>query len=122
MKILIVDDSSLIQKMVTGMLAELGHECESAVNGRIAVDMLAAGNTYDLILLDWNMPELNGPGFLDEIKSKGLNKFPVVMMTTENSMEHIQTALGKGASEYIMKPFTPDILDEKIRYVFEGAA
>lgn len=122
MTILIVDDSSLIQKMVSGMLADLGYKCESAENGRVAVDMLAGGNSYDLILLDWNMPELNGPGFLDEIRTRGLNNSPVVMMTTENSMEHIQTALQKGASEYIMKPFTPDILEEKIKYVFESAA
>ena len=122
MKILIVDDSKLIQKMVGGMLTDLGHTSEGAENGKIALEKITSGNSYDLILLDWNMPELNGPGFLDAVKAQNLNPCPIVMMTTENSMEHIQLALSKGASEYIMKPFTPDILDEKIKYVIQEAA
>ena len=70
---------------------------------------------FDLILLDWEMPVLNGPGTFSEFKKMEL-KIPVVMMTTKNASEDIQTMLNMGVAEYLLKPFTIDILFEKIEF------
>ncbi len=119
MKILIVDDSKAINLMVSDMLHEAGHESLWAEDGQKAVDIIAK-EKVDLILLDWNMPVMNGPEFLEKVKSENLTSAPIVMMTTENKPDYIMKALEMGASEYIMKPFTSDILINKIDLVLGG--
>jgi two-component system chemotaxis response regulator CheY len=114
MKILIVDDSKPILTMVSSMVTELGHTPLTAVNGEVAFDVVASEGDVGLILLDWNMPVMNGLEFLQKNQSEGIFKTPVFMMTTENSPEKIQSALSSGAVDYIMKPFTIDILENKI--------
>lgn len=101
MKILIVEDSSVIIKLVSGMLTEMGHKVEVAKNGREGIDTLEKGNTFDLTLLDWNMPVLDGEGFLVEADKKKLPAGNIVMMTTENSPQKILRAVSLGAKEYI---------------------
>lgn len=114
MKVLIVDDSKPILSMVTEMLNTLGHEACTALNGQIAFDMLKETSDIDLVLLDWNMPVMTGLEFLEKNRAEAAFTVPVFMMTTEKSPEKIQKALENGASDYIMKPFTPDILESKI--------
>lgn len=114
MKILIVDDSKPILMMVSLMLKELGHEAVTAENGELAYSVLDEQKDVDLILLDWNMPVMNGLEFLEKNFSEKIFKTPIFMMTTEKSPEKIQKALETGALDYIMKPFTPDILENKI--------
>ncbi len=119
MKVLIVDDSKPILMMVSEILKELGHEPLTAENGEIAFQMLTSGEQIDLVLLDWNMPVMTGIEFLEKNKAEGAFSTPVFMMTTEKSPEKIQKALENGASDYIMKPFTPDILQNKIEMLQE---
>lgn len=114
MKILIVDDSKPILTMVSNMIEELEHEAIVAENGSAAYDAIEKNPNIDLILLDWNMPVMTGLEFLEKNQSESIFTIPVFMMTTENSPEKIQKALSTGAVDYIMKPFTADILENKI--------
>lgn len=118
MKVLIVDDSKAIYMMVSQMLKEIGHDALWAEDGVDACNKLAS-EKVDLILLDWNMPNMSGPEFLEKNGSESITDAPIVMMTTENKPDFIKKALQLGAVEYIMKPFTSDILQDKLELVFE---
>jgi len=115
---MIVDDSKAIYMMVSGMLTEKGHEAVWAEDGNDACEKLKI-EKVDLILLDWNMPNMSGPEFLEKNNSDSITDAPIVMMTTENKPDFIKKALQLGAVEYIMKPFTSDILFNKIELVFD---
>ena len=117
MKVLVVDDSKPIFMMVSQMLSDLGHEPHWAENGQDAKEKLSAAGDFELVLLDWNMPVMDGMQFLEANSAESFCNCPVVMMTTENKPEKIEEALGKGAVDYIMKPFTADILENKIEMV-----
>lgn len=116
MKVLIVDDSSAIRKLMRRMLVSMGHEPLEACHGKEALERINQHNDIGLILLDWNMPEMNGIELLEALKLRNdMNPKPtIVMVTTENEMEKIVRAMTKGANEYIMKPFTKEILQEKL--------
>jgi two-component system chemotaxis response regulator CheY len=98
------------------MLTELGHETVEAGHGKEALVQLDAHPDIGLIMLDWNMPEMTGIELLDALKlRKNEASTPtVIMATTENEMSKIVQALAKGANEYIMKPFSKEILTEKL--------
>ena len=119
MRIMVVDDSRQIRRHVARTLQESGHECTEAENGRVCLDQLQLASC-DLILLDWNMPIMDGLETLKNIRaeSKWAN-IKVVMMTTENKDEKIQLALEFGANEYIMKPLTKEVLLEKLDTVHD---
>ena len=117
MKVLVIDDSKPIYMMVSQMLQELGHEAVWAENGQDGVDKVAENPDLELVLLDWNMPVMDGLQFLQKNVGESFCKCPIVMMTTENKPEKIQEALKNGAMDYIMKPFTADILENKIEMV-----
>ena len=119
MKVLIVDDSKPILTMVSQMLKDLGHEPLTAVDGQDAVNVIGADGGVELVLLDWNMPVMTGIEFLEKNKSEGFCSAPIMMMTTEKSPEKISKALEMGATDYIMKPFTPDILENKIEMLVD---
>jgi two-component system chemotaxis response regulator CheY len=122
MRVLLVDDSNSVAMVVTQMLQEAGIESIRAKDGRDALEVIERGEKIDLILLDWNMPNMTGIEFLKwNFENKVVN-YPIVMMTTENKPENIREALKFGASEYIMKPFTQDILISKINSVSDIAA
>ena len=115
-KILIVDDSKTIHAFAKHLLSKSKEVCtESAMDGEQAIQLLEKDPSFDLILLDWEMPVLNGPETLKKLKSIGC-KVPVVMMTTKDKPEEIAEMLALGAAEYLMKPFTVDILFEKIEF------
>lgn len=113
MNVLVVDDSRAIFAMVSQMLQEGGHESIWAEDGVKAVEILGKNKKIDVILLDWNMPNMNGPEFLEKNIKENFTKAPIIMMTTENSPASIKKALSLNAAEYIMKPFTKDILFNK---------
>ena len=98
-------------------LKQLGYEVLEAVNGREALEVIEAGNSgIKLVLADWNMPEINGLDLLKKLRQNpALSSLAVVMVTTETEIEHIAEALEAGANEYVMKPFTQDILMEKLQ-------
>jgi two-component system chemotaxis response regulator CheY len=116
MKVLIVDDSGPIRKIMKKMLVEMGHEILEAENGKEALLQLESHPEIGLMLTDWNMPEMTGIQLLEALQAKEAS-FPrpiTVMVTTENEESKIAQALVKGAHEYIMKPFTKEILAEKL--------
>ena len=112
MKVLVIDDSKAIYAMVSEMLLDGGHEACWAEDGQKAVDFLKE-ESVDVVLLDWNMPVMDGPTFLQVNEKEKITEAPVMMMTTENSPEAIKKALSLGAVEYIMKPFSEEIVREK---------
>lgn len=113
MKILVVDDSKSVQLFVKSCLEGTPYEFKAVDNGSLAVEELKNNNDYSLILLDWEMPVMTGPETLREL-AKQKYKTPVVMMTTRNSPEDIMCMLNLGVKDYIMKPFTKDIILGKL--------
>jgi len=116
-KALVVDDSRAVRMLIGRTLKELGFEVREAGNGREALEVLAAeNNAVSLVLADWNMPEVNGLELLKSLRQKPeLASMVVVMVTTETEVDQMAAALEAGANEYVMKPFTKDILVEKLQ-------
>ena len=116
MKLLIVDDSSIIRKVITAVANALEMDTVEAEDGIDALDKLSKLYTeIDLILLDWNMPEKSGYDVLIDIKGNEKYKdIPVMMVTTEGQRSSIVAAVRAGASNYLTKPFTVEELEIKI--------
>lgn len=115
MRALIVDDSRAMRAVIGKMIGDLGVETTFASNGKDALVQLEATGRPDFALLDWNMPEMNGFELLVALRADPRYlDLPVVMVTTETEMAQIARALECGANEYVMKPFTPDILRDKL--------
>lgn len=114
MKALVVDDSRAMRVIVVKQLRELGFTVEEAAGGQEALAKLNAG-PVDLVLLDWNMPEMDGCEVLSLIRSQPRYKdVRVMMVTTESEMSQVAVALEAGANEYLMKPFDRESLVEKL--------
>jgi two-component system chemotaxis response regulator CheY len=114
---LIVDDSSVVRKVARRILEDLAFSIEEAADGQIAMQACQR-KMPDAILLDWNMPVMNGIDFLKALRTMQGGQAPVVVFcTTENDMKHIQEAVSAGANEYIMKPFDTDIIQAKFQQV-----
>ena len=116
MKVLIVDDSAIIRKIIKTAAEMLELETEEAQDGIEALEKLSGiYSEIDLVLLDWNMPEKSGYDVLVEIKSSEKYKhIPVMMVTTEGQRSSIVAAVKAGASNYLTKPFTVEELEAKI--------
>lgn len=114
---LIVDDSKVIRMVAKKILQELSFRTEEAADGQLALDACKK-NMPDAVLLDWNMPVMNGIEFLQQLRALPGGERPIVVFcTTENDIEHIQQAIEAGANEYIMKPFDSEILQAKFTQV-----
>ena len=110
---LVVDDSKVVRMVARKIVTELGFDVEEAADGQQALDLCQA-SLPDVVLLDWNMPVMDGLTFFKKLKDlPGGADVRVVFCTTENDIEHIQTALDLGADEYIMKPFDSEIIESK---------
>jgi two-component system chemotaxis response regulator CheY len=116
---LVVDDSRAVRMILAKTLKELGFEVCEAANGREALEIIEAEKTeVKLVLADWNMPEINGLELLKRLRQDPeLSSLVVVMVTTETELDQMAAALEAGANEYVMKPFTKDILVEKLQLV-----
>ena len=111
---LIVDDSRVVRKVARRILEDLHFVIEEAADGKIAIEACRRAMP-DVVLLDWNMPVMNGIEFLRQLRRSPGGADPVVVFcTTENDVQHIQEAIVAGANEYIMKPFDSDILHAKL--------
>ncbi len=123
MKILVVDDSSTMRRIIINTLNKLGYKnVVEASNGLEALAVLKENPDVSLILTDWNMPEMDGLTFVQTLrKSKTFGKVPIIMITTMGAKEDIVKALKAGVNNYIVKPFTPQILKEKIEQVMGGS-
>ena len=118
MKIMLVDDSKTMRKIQKGVLTKLGYtDLVEACDGQDAISRVFAEEP-NLILLDWNMPNMDGLSFLKAYRQK-VKDVPVIMVTTEAEKSRIVEALQAGANNYVVKPFTPDILSEKIKQTMD---
>lgn len=114
-KILVADDMQMMRAIILSILQNLGYKnLVTSNNGVDAYDKLRDGD-FHLAILDWRMPKLDGLGLLKKVRSdKGLKELPVLMLTAKSEKEKIQEALEAGANDYVVKPFTANILKEKI--------
>ncbi len=115
MRALIVDDSQFIRHYMRQLLERLGLSCEEAMDGAEALEVLRHAALFDFMLLDVNMPGMSGLECVKELREAGLQtRMKVMMVTTEADHSFITQALEYGADEFLMKPFTPESLREKL--------
>jgi len=115
MHALVVDDSRSMRLIIAKVLKELGFTVAEAGDGREALGRLNAGEQADLMLIDWNMPVVNGLELVRAVRANPLlSRIRIMMVTTETSMSQMHLALEAGANEYLMKPFTKDVLLGKL--------
>jgi two-component system chemotaxis response regulator CheY len=115
-KALVIDDSKAMRSILSRMLQGLGFEVLEASNGREGLQRLQAVGKVDLALVDWNMPEMNGLDFIRTVRAEqSYDGVLLMMVTTETEMENVVRALAAGANEYVMKPFTQEIILEKLQ-------
>jgi two-component system, chemotaxis family, chemotaxis protein CheY len=115
MRALIVDDSRFIRQYMRQLLDRMGMSCEEAMDGHEAIATLRGATAFDFMLLDVNMPGMNGLECVKELREAGLQRrMKVMMVTTEADNSFITRALEYGADEFLMKPFTPESLREKL--------
>jgi len=115
MRVLVVDDSSTMRRIIINTLRKLGYEdtCEAG-DGREALKSLTA-TPADMVVTDWNMPEMTGPEFVEALRAMpDLAKIPVLMVTTQAAKEDVIVAMRAGVNDYLIKPFTPDALKDKL--------
>ncbi len=120
MKILIVDDFSTMRRIIKNLLRDLGFtNTHEADDGSTALPMLKSGD-FDFLVTDWNMPGMSGIELLKEVRSDGkLAALPVLMVTAEAKRDQIIEAAQAGVNGYVVKPFTAQVLKEKIDKIFE---
>jgi two-component system chemotaxis response regulator CheY len=116
LKLLVVDDSSTMRRIIKNTLARLGYkdilEGGDGLEGWAAID---ANPDIDMLITDWNMPEMNGLELVKKVRADARFKdLPIIMVTTEGGKAEVITALKAGVNNYIVKPFTPQVLKEKL--------
>jgi two-component system chemotaxis response regulator CheY len=117
LKVLCIDDSKSIHAFLRECLKDISSDFTSLYNGQEGIDFLSnKSHEYDIVFLDWEMPLKIGPEVLAEAKKLNIIK-PIIMLTSKNQMSDIEQVMSLGAAEYIMKPFTKDIILEKINMV-----
>jgi two-component system chemotaxis response regulator CheY len=111
-----VDDARTIRLILRKILEEVGFEAVEAENGSDALAWLASGQTAQLVFVDWEMPEMNGISFVRTVRENPAYKdVRLVMVTKETRLHNVKEALEAGADEYIMKPFTKDVVRDKLQ-------
>ena len=122
-KVLVVDDMSTMRRIVKNVLKQIGYtDLAEAENGKEALNKLK-DHTFGLVVSDWNMPEMNGIELLKAIRADPeLKHIPVLMVTAEAQKENIIEAVQAGVSNYVVKPFTAEALQEKLGKIFSKKA
>jgi len=122
-RILVVDDFSTMRRIVKGILKRLGYrEIDEAEDGQMALKRLKEMR-YHLVICDWNMPVMTGLDLLKAVRSDDdLRGIPFLMVTAEAKKENILAAIQAGVSNYIVKPFTEEILSKKLEEIFKSRA
>lgn len=116
MKVLIVDDSKVMRVILSRIIKEMGHDVVEAGDGQDALKKVAESGVIGLALVDWNMPVMNGLEFVKALRADSrFAGIQVMMVTTETEMGQVQLALQAGANNYVTKPFTPDVIQEKLK-------
>ena len=115
MRALVVDDSRTVRIIVGNILREIGIEVVEAENGVEALELIHRDPEVDLMLLDWNMPEMNGFDLLRAVRAqRAYDGLRILMVTSESQGDQVVKALSAGANEYLMKPFNKDVLVAKL--------
>jgi two-component system, chemotaxis family, chemotaxis protein CheY len=115
MRALVIDDSRAMRAIIRNTLTELGIEVVEAGDGREGLEQLRKAPDTDLVLVDWNMPGMNGLDFIKAVRAdRAYAPVRIMMVTTETDQGQLIRALEAGANEYLMKPFTSDILVAKL--------
>ena len=121
MKALVVDDSAVMRKVLVGALSQAGiTDVNQASDGKEAVAAVKE-DEYDLVLMDWNMPNMLGIDAVKQIRADG-GKVPIIMVTTEAEKKRVVEALKAGANNYVIKPFQPPAILSKIRETLSKAS
>lgn len=119
-KAMVIDDSRAIRLILSRTLKEFGYEVEQASNGKEGLAVLNRHHEIKLILVDWNMPEMNGLEFVKSVRADSrYEAIKLMMVTTETQVEQMMCAMEAGANEYVMKPFTRDVIEGKLRILGE---
>ena len=114
-KAIVVDDSRAIRTILKRSLGSLGFEVAEAGDGKQALETLLKSGPLDLALVDWNMPEMTGFELVQALRAqRPFDAMAIMMVTTETEASQVQRAIDAGANEYVMKPFTDDVLREKL--------
>lgn len=114
MHVLTVDDSRASRLVIRRFLGDLGISVTEAADGTEGLHFLKQGSKFDLLLVDWDMPGMNGVQFIRAVRADPAHKdTPIIMISSQNSSDRLLEALEAGANEYIMKPFTKEILAMK---------
>ncbi|ETD24208.1 MULTISPECIES: chemotaxis response regulator CheY [Helicobacter] len=119
MRLLVVDDSSTMRRIIKNTLERLGYQdILEAEHGVQAWEIMDGQEGIGVLITDWNMPEMNGLDLVKKVRADGRYKeIPIIMVTTEGGKSEVITALKAGVNNYIVKPFTPQVLKEKLEVV-----
>ncbi len=118
MRALVIDDDPAILLIVSAILTGLGYEVNTASDGQDGLKCLTESGAPDVVLVDWNMPVMNGLEFIKSVRSNpNYHDLPIIMVTTELEMSQLALTFDAGVSEYIMKPFAPIMIQEKLQMV-----
>ena len=120
MQVLVVDDSKTMRNIQKGVLTQLGYETIlEAADGMDALSQASPGE-LSLILVDWNMPNMDGLTFVTKYRAKD-SQTPIIMVTTEAEKARVVEAIKAGVNNYVVKPFTPDVLEQRINETLSKA-
>ncbi len=120
LRILTIDDSTTMRRIIINTLARIGYkDVVQADNGKTGLQKLEEGGV-DVIITDWNMPEMDGLEFVKRVRAGEYKDVPILMVTTNAAKEDIVEALQAGVNNYVVKPFTPETLKEKIEHLIPG--
>ncbi len=116
MRTLIIDDAKAMRIILKQIIQSIGGQVEEAGNGKEGLEKLKSMGQADLVLVDWNMPEMNGLDFVRAVRADpNYRKLPIMMVTTETEASQMGKALAAGANEYVTKPFTKDTIQGKFK-------
>jgi two-component system chemotaxis response regulator CheY len=116
MRALVLDDSRAMRSILTRTMDRLGFDVDAAGDGAAGLELVRRGPLPDVVLIDWNMPVMDGLEFVTQVRSNPVWRgITLMMVTTENEQSQIVRALAAGAHEYVMKPFTVDVIGDKLR-------
>ncbi len=123
LRALVIDDSRAMRALLARILGEFGFAVAEAGNGREGLEHLSAHGVPDIVLVDWNMPEMSGIEFVQAVRAvREYETVRLIMVTTETEMTRVVKALGAGLDAYVMKPFTKEALAEQLQRIGFGAS
>jgi len=123
LKALVVDDSRAIRLIISRSLKALGFATVEVTNGQEALDAVSSQGPFDVALVDWNMPVMSGYDFVLAIRGdRAHDEMAIMMVTSESEQSQVQRAIEAGASEYLMKPFSTESIEEKLAILGLSAA